>query len=151
MTTGGTETIAVKILGQTYRLQAGDDPDHVKRVAEFVNSKLEEISKAAPDYSTQQLAILAALNVADEYMKISGGTPQEGEEFIKEKVHSLLEKVSSIEIDPDLLDPEEIEMLQDMLVASVNSAIEQSQALAAQKMEGLTGGSNINDLLGGLG
>ena len=61
------------------------------------------------------------------------------------------QRVQSIEIDPDLLDPEEIEMLQDMLVASVNSAIEQSQALAAQKMEGLTGGLNINDLLGGLG
>ena len=42
-------------------------------------------------------------------------------------------------------------MLQDMLVAAVNSAIEQSQALAAQRMEGLTGGLGINDLLGGLG
>ena len=61
------------------------------------------------------------------------------------------QRIQSIELDPDLLDPEEIEMLQDMLVASVNSAIEQSQALAAQKMEGLTGGLSINDLLGGLG
>ncbi len=61
------------------------------------------------------------------------------------------QRVQAIEIDPDLLDPEELEMLQDMLVAAVNSAIEQSQALAAQKMEGLTGGLNINDLLGGLG
>ena len=61
------------------------------------------------------------------------------------------QRVQAIEIDPDLLDPEELEMLQDMLVAAINSAIEQSQALAAQKMEGLTSGLNINDLLGGLG
>jgi hypothetical protein len=49
------------------------------------------------------------------------------------------------------VDPEEIELLQDLLVAAVNAAVEQSQAMAAQRMEGLTGGLDINDLLGGLG
>ena len=61
------------------------------------------------------------------------------------------QRLQSIEIQPDLVDPEEIEMLQDMLVAAVNAAIEQSQALAAERMEGLTGGMGLNDLLGGLG
>lgn len=61
------------------------------------------------------------------------------------------QRLESIEIQPDLVDPEEIEMLQDMLVAAVNAAVEQSQAMAAQRMEGLTGGLDINDLLGGLG
>ncbi|MFN2187839.1 MAG: YbaB/EbfC family nucleoid-associated protein [Candidatus Promineifilaceae bacterium] len=61
------------------------------------------------------------------------------------------QRIQSIEIQPELVDPEDIEMLQDMLTAAVNAAIEQSQALAAQKMEGLTGGLGINDLLGGLG
>jgi DNA-binding YbaB/EbfC family protein len=61
------------------------------------------------------------------------------------------QRIESIELQPELVDPEDIEMLQDMLVAAVNAAIEQSQALAAQRMEGLTGGLGINDLLGGLG
>jgi DNA-binding YbaB/EbfC family protein len=61
------------------------------------------------------------------------------------------QRIQSIEIQPELIDPEEAEMLQDMLVAAINSAIEQSQAMAAERMEGLTGGLNINDLLGGLG
>jgi DNA-binding YbaB/EbfC family protein len=61
------------------------------------------------------------------------------------------QRIQSIEIQPELIDPEEADMLQDMLVAAVNSAIEQSQAMAAERMEGLTGGLNINDLLGGLG
>lgn len=61
------------------------------------------------------------------------------------------QRIQSIEIQPELIDPEEADMLQDMLVAAVNSAIEQSQAMAAQRMEGLTGGLDINDLLGGLG
>ncbi|HRQ36715.1 MAG TPA: YbaB/EbfC family nucleoid-associated protein [Chloroflexota bacterium] len=63
------------------------------------------------------------------------------------------QRVQSIQIDPDLLQPSEVEMLQDMLTAAVNSAIEQSQAMSAQKMEGITGGlgGGIEDLLGGLG
>ncbi len=61
------------------------------------------------------------------------------------------QRVKSIEIMPELVDPEDVDMLQDLLVAAVNSAIEQSQSMAAEKMEGLTGGLGINDLLGGLG
>ena len=61
------------------------------------------------------------------------------------------QRLESIEIQPELVDPEEIELLQDLIVAAVNAAVEQSQAMAAQRMEGLTGGLNINDLLGGLG
>ena len=52
---------------------------------------------------------------------------------------------------PEIVDANEIELLQDMLVAGINAAIEQSQTMAAQKMEGLTGGMDINNLLGGLG
>ncbi len=62
------------------------------------------------------------------------------------------QRVQSIEIDPDLLTPEDADMLQDMIVAAVNSAIEQSQALSAERMEGITGQmGGLNDMLGGLG
>jgi len=63
------------------------------------------------------------------------------------------QRIQSITVNPDLLTPDDAEMLQDMLVAGVNSAIEQSQALAAERMEGITGGlgGGLNDLLGGLG
>ena len=62
------------------------------------------------------------------------------------------QRLQSIEIDPDLLDPEEAEMLQDMLVAGINSAIEQSQAMSAERMEGITGNmGGLGDMLGGLG
>ncbi|MCA9865797.1 MAG: YbaB/EbfC family nucleoid-associated protein [Anaerolineae bacterium] len=62
------------------------------------------------------------------------------------------QRLQSITINPELLDPEEADFLQDMLVAGVNAAIEQSQALAAQRMEGITGGiGGMDGLLGGLG
>jgi DNA-binding YbaB/EbfC family protein len=48
------------------------------------------------------------------------------------------QRVRSITIDPELLTADEAEFLQDMLVAAVNTAIEQSQAMAAQRMESIT-------------
>lgn len=62
------------------------------------------------------------------------------------------QRVQTIEINPELLDPEDVELLQDMLVAGINSAIEQSQTMSAQKMEGITGNmGGLSDMLGGLG
>jgi DNA-binding YbaB/EbfC family protein len=51
----------------------------------------------------------------------------------------------SLTIDPSAVDPEDVEMLQDLIVAAVNDAIRASRDLAAEKMGPLTGG------LGGLG
>ncbi len=62
------------------------------------------------------------------------------------------QRLRGITIDPELLNPEEADFLQDMLVAGINAAIEQSQALAAQRMENITGGvGGMDGLLGGLG
>jgi DNA-binding YbaB/EbfC family protein len=58
------------------------------------------------------------------------------------------QRVQSIELKPEIVDPEDVEMLQDLLLAAVNQAIEQSQAMAAQRLEGLTGGMNIPGLPG---
>lgn len=58
------------------------------------------------------------------------------------------QRLESITIDPEVVDPEDVEMLQDLILAAVNEAIERSQALAAEQMAGLTGGLDLG--LGGL-
>lgn len=63
------------------------------------------------------------------------------------------QKVQAIQIDKNQLDLEDEEWLvdlQDLLVAGMNQAIEQSQAMSAERMEGITGGLN-GMLPGGLG
>jgi hypothetical protein len=55
--------------------------------------------------------------------------------------------LKSIEIKPEAIDPDDPELLQDMILAAVNEGMRASQELAAQKMGGLTGGMD----LGGLG
>jgi DNA-binding YbaB/EbfC family protein len=54
--------------------------------------------------------------------------------------------VKSITVDPQAVDPEDVELLQDMVLAAVNEGLRAAQELAASKMGGITGG-----LGGGLG
>ena len=46
----------------------------------------------------------------------------------------------SIEIDPDVVDPEDVEGLQDLVIAAVNEALSSAQELASRKLGGITGG-----------
>ena len=50
-------------------------------------------------------------------------------------------------IDPEAVDPEDVEMLQDMVIAAVNEAMRKAQAESAATMGKLTGGLNLGGLL----
>ncbi len=66
------------------------------------------------------------------------------------RVNGALE-VLEIKIDPDAVDPDDVEMLQDMVQAAVNEAIRSAQELAATKMNAAAGGLAGPGGLGGLG
>ena len=51
-----------------------------------------------------------------------------------------------LEIQPDAVDPEDVEMLQDMVIAAVNEAMRKAEAEAAASMSKLTGGLNLGGL-----
>lgn len=55
-------------------------------------------------------------------------------------------RIKSIQIDPEALDPEDVDMLQDMIVAAVNQGIADAQAMVEQRMSAVTGGLNIPGL-----
>jgi DNA-binding YbaB/EbfC family protein len=57
------------------------------------------------------------------------------------------QKLMSITISPDAVDPDDVEMLQDMILAAINEAVEKSQGMAAEKMGALTGGLRIPGLM----
>jgi hypothetical protein len=56
------------------------------------------------------------------------------------------QKLVSIEIDRDVVDPDDVEMLQDLIVAAVNDVMAKAQELAAQRLSALTGGMRIPGL-----
>jgi hypothetical protein len=51
--------------------------------------------------------------------------------------------VTGINIDPEVVDPDDVEMLQDLIMAAVKQAKEKAQELQTEKMSALTGGLNI--------
>ena len=53
----------------------------------------------------------------------------------------------SIKIDPSAVDPEDVELLEDMIVAAVQDAMDRAQKLAEDKMSVLTGGMRIPGLM----
>lgn len=55
--------------------------------------------------------------------------------------------VESITIDPEVVDPEDVEMLQDLILAAINEAMETAQKMASDKMGAITGGLNIPGLM----
>ena len=64
------------------------------------------------------------------------------------KVNGALE-VLEVKIDPDAVDPDDVEMLQDMIQAATNEALRSAQELVKNRMAQVTGG--LESALGGLG
>jgi DNA-binding YbaB/EbfC family protein len=55
-------------------------------------------------------------------------------------------EVVDLKINPEAVDPDDVEMLQDMIIAAVNEAMRTADAEAAQNMSRLTGGMNLGGL-----
>jgi len=56
------------------------------------------------------------------------------------------QKIESIAIEKEVVDPEDIEMLEDLVLAAVNDALNKSQEMVSSQMNKLTGGMNIPGL-----
>lgn len=57
------------------------------------------------------------------------------------------QQVLSLEINPEVVDPDDVEMLQDLVLAAINDALTRSQEMVSGEMSKLTGGMNIPGLV----
>jgi DNA-binding YbaB/EbfC family protein len=57
------------------------------------------------------------------------------------------QRIQSISIAPEVVDPDDVEMLEDLVTAAVNEALQRSQELAAERLGALTGGLRIPGLM----
>ena len=57
------------------------------------------------------------------------------------------QRITSIRIDPDAVDPEDVSILEDLVLAAVNEAMDKAAELANQKMSAVTGGMKIPGLM----
>ena len=84
----GTTSIDLEIFGAVYHVRGEQDPEYLRRLAEVVDGKMREISHHVPVVDSGKIAILAALNLADELLQCNN--QQEGERVeMMEKVEEL--------------------------------------------------------------
>ena len=89
------------------------------------------------------------IELAQEQLKNEVVEASAGGGMVTVKVSGDLE-LREVRIDPSAVDPEDVEILADMVLAATNEALRKAQELAASKMGGATGGLDLGDL-GGLG
>lgn len=63
---GKQEPISVEIYGQTYNVRGEGDPAYLTDLAQFVDGRMREIASQLATLDPLKIAILAALNIADE-------------------------------------------------------------------------------------
>jgi nucleoid-associated protein EbfC len=89
------------------------------------------------------------MELAQEELKNEVVEASAGGGMVTVKISGDLE-VKEVRIDPSAVDPEDVDILADMVLAAVNEALRKAQELAASKMGGATGGLDLGNL-GGLG
>ena len=65
----GNGSVRVEIYDQTYQLR-GSDPEYIGQLADYVDTKMRLISQQASTVDSLRVAVLAALNIADEYLML---------------------------------------------------------------------------------
>ena len=63
-------TVHVEIFGHTYTVKAGADPGYVEELAAHVDAQMREVGKTAGAVDSVRVAVLAALNIADECFRL---------------------------------------------------------------------------------
>jgi len=62
--------VQITILNQTFNIQGGDDPAHMRELARYVEEKMKDIRRATNTVDSYRLAILTALHIADELFRM---------------------------------------------------------------------------------
>jgi len=102
-----------------------------------LNSMMKQLQKVQADMAEAQEKL------KDEVVDASAGGG-----MVKVKMSGDL-RLLELQIDPEAIDPEDPELLQDMIVAAVNEGLRAAQELASQRLGGIAGG--LGGGLGGLG
>jgi len=77
-----SSSVRVEIFDQAYNLR-GSDPDYILKLAEYVDGKMRAVAEQTHTVDTVRLAVLAALNIADEYHLLKRNHDSGSVEYLK--------------------------------------------------------------------
>lgn len=87
--------VHVEIFGQTYAVRAGAAPGYVEEIAAYVDAQMRETSRGAGAVDSVRIAVLSALNIADECFRLRSAV-REAEARAGEKAEALARQLASV-------------------------------------------------------
>jgi cell division protein ZapA len=98
----GTSSVHVEIFDQGYNLR-GSDADYILKLAEFVDGKMRAVAEQTHTVDTARVAVLAALNLADELLQIKRGGGPTASDYVRRahRLANVLDEVLQEQRRPD--------------------------------------------------
>ena len=91
-------SVRVEIFDQAYNLR-GSDPEYIMKLAEYVDAKMRAVAEQTHTVDTVRLAVLAALNIADEYHLLKRNQDSGTVEYLK-RAHNLSNALDEVLKEP---------------------------------------------------
>ena len=88
-------SVRVEIFDQAYNLR-GSDPEYILKLAEYVDAKMRAVAEATNTIDTVRLAVLAALNIADEYHLLKKKHKEDGTTDYQKRAHLLADALDEV-------------------------------------------------------
>jgi len=83
------ESVPVEILGRIYHIRSKDNQTYIQNLAKMVHDRMVEVEKATQTVDSARIAVLTALNLADEYCKLKAEIERRLEAYEREKAKLL--------------------------------------------------------------
>jgi len=80
-----SNSVRVEIFDQAYNLR-GSDPQYIMKLAEYVDGKMRAVAEATSTVDSMRLAVLAALNIADEYHSAKRQIEGSSSDYVKRAI-----------------------------------------------------------------
>ncbi|MFI5142905.1 MAG: cell division protein ZapA [Thermoanaerobaculales bacterium] len=86
----------VEIFGRRFELRATETSERIEELARFVDRRMRELAEVSPHVDTAKLAVLTALNIADELFREHETDPGTRSERVRERVEGLIVKLDEV-------------------------------------------------------
>lgn len=85
----------VEIYGQTYKIKGTGRREYIQELSDYVDKKMKEISDVTDTVDSLKIAILAAINITDEYLKTKKEL-ERAERVVSEKIAKLIAELDQL-------------------------------------------------------
>ena len=86
----------VEIFGRRFELRASEGSERVEELARFVDRRMRELAEVSPHVDTSKLAVLTALNIADELFKEQETEPGTRADKVRQRVEGLIKRLDDV-------------------------------------------------------